>query len=79
MATRKVILRNARLVDGTGAPACDRVTVVVEDGTIVRVGAASDATPDGADVLDLDGTPLNHGTTADALGVEEESARLVRG
>jgi imidazolonepropionase-like amidohydrolase len=31
---------------------------VVEDGTIVRVGAASDATPDGADVLDLDGRTL---------------------
>ena len=51
-------MRNARLVDGTGAPPRDRVTVVVEDGTIVRVGAASDATPDGADVLDLEGRTL---------------------
>ena len=51
-------LRNARLVDGTGAPPREGVTVVIDAGKIVRVGAASDATQEGATVVDLAGRTL---------------------
>lgn len=51
-----VALTNARVVDGTGAPARDRQTIVVRNGTIVEVGDASRVTPPaGAEVIDLTG------------------------
>jgi imidazolonepropionase-like amidohydrolase len=54
-------LTNARLFDGTGSAARDRAGLLVEDGRIARVGAASDATPEGATVLDLGGRTLMPG------------------
>jgi len=48
------ILRGARLVDGTGAPAM-AADVGIEDGRIEAVGGL---TPDGAEVIDLDGLVL---------------------
>src|SRR5437773_1395943 len=53
-----VYLMNARLVDGTGAAPREAATVLVEAGTIVRVGAASDAAPQHATVVDLAGRTL---------------------
>src|SRR5271166_6364518 len=41
-----------RLFDGTGAAVRDNAAVLIEDGVISRVGAASDAFPDGARVID---------------------------
>ena len=49
----RTYLTNARLLDRDGPAA-----VLVDDGRIARVGAASDATPEGADVVDLDGATL---------------------
>jgi imidazolonepropionase-like amidohydrolase len=57
-ASGRLYLTNARLFDGTGAPTRDAAAVLVEDGTIARVGDASDATPDGATVVDLEGRTL---------------------
>lgn len=53
-----VYLTNARLVDGTGAPPREAAAVLVEAGRIARVGAASDAIPEGATVVDLEGRTL---------------------
>jgi imidazolonepropionase-like amidohydrolase len=49
-------LSHARLIDGTGAPAVDDQTLVVENGRITAVGAAGRIkVPAGARVLDLHG------------------------
>ena len=58
---RPLWLTNARLFDGTGAPARDGAAVLVEDGRIVRVGSPGDAVPDGAVTVDLGGKTLMPG------------------
>jgi imidazolonepropionase-like amidohydrolase len=54
-------LTNATLFDGTGAAPRSGASVVVEDGTIARVGDASDPAPAGARRIDLDGRTLMPG------------------
>lgn len=51
-----VALTNARVIDGTGAPARDGQTVVLRDGRIAAMGpSATTPAPDGARVVDLAG------------------------
>ncbi len=51
-----VALTNARVVDGTGAPATERQTLIIRDGTIADIGAAGSVkAPAGATVVDLTG------------------------
>lgn len=51
-----VALAHVRVIDGTGGPAVADQTVVIEDGVIRSIGAASSASiPAGARVLDLAG------------------------
>ena len=51
-----VALTNVRVIDGTGTPARDGQTVVIEGGTIRAVGPARSVTiPAGAQVIDLAG------------------------
>lgn len=51
-----IALTNVRIIDGTGAPARDGQTVVIENGRITAVGpAASTRAPANARVLDLAG------------------------
>jgi imidazolonepropionase-like amidohydrolase len=50
-----VVLRHVRLIDGTGAPAQEDRTLVVEGGRIAAVGGPELAAPAGARVLDLPG------------------------
>ena len=51
-----VALTNVRVIDGTGAPARDGQTVVIENGRISAVGpVASTRIPNGARVMDLSG------------------------
>jgi imidazolonepropionase-like amidohydrolase len=51
-----VALTNVRVIDGTGAPARERQTVVIRDGSIAEVGdAARVKPPDGATTIDLTG------------------------
>ena len=52
------VLENARLVDGTGAPAREQVTVVIENGLITHVGGPPAAIPDGAERIDLSGQTI---------------------
>jgi hypothetical protein len=60
-AAGRLWLTNARLFDGTGAPVRERAGVLVEDGTIVRVGDAGDGVPDGARIIDAGGRMLMPG------------------
>jgi imidazolonepropionase-like amidohydrolase len=51
-----VALRNVRVVDGTGAPARENQTLIVENGRIRVVGDTAEiAIPEGTRTLDLDG------------------------
>jgi enamidase len=51
-----IALTNVRVIDGTGAPARERQTIVVRDGVITELGDASRITaPAGAAVIDLAG------------------------
>jgi cytosine/adenosine deaminase-related metal-dependent hydrolase len=53
--TRTVVLRHARLIDGTGAPGQSDRTVIVTDGKIAAVGGSELAAPADAEVLDMTG------------------------
>ncbi|MGE0556296.1 MAG: amidohydrolase family protein [Gemmatimonadales bacterium] len=55
-----VALTNVRVIDGTGAPARERQTVVLTDGRISAIGAGV-AIPAGARVLDLAGHTVTPG------------------
>jgi imidazolonepropionase-like amidohydrolase len=51
-----LVIRNARLIDGTGVPPRDGVSILVRDGRIARV--ASDIAPDDTTVLDVAGATV---------------------
>jgi imidazolonepropionase-like amidohydrolase len=57
-AEGRLWLTNARLFDGTGASVRSGACLLIEDGTIVRVGDTSDPPPDGARHVDLGGRTL---------------------
>lgn len=50
-----VVLRQVRIIDGTGAPARDNQTIVVSDGKITAIGGPELEAPRGATVLELAG------------------------
>lgn len=51
-----VVIRDVRLIDGTGAPARSGMSVEIADGRIVRVGTTAQVgTPPGAEVIDGSG------------------------
>lgn len=51
-----IILKNVRVIDGTGAPAIEKTDIVLHQGKIASVGAiTNDAQYPGATVLDLTG------------------------
>src|SRR5689334_6164101 len=55
-------LTNVRVIDGTGAPARERQTLVVRDGLIEAVGSADTVqSPAGAVVVDLTGRSVMPG------------------
>jgi enamidase len=57
-----VVIRDVRLIDGTGAEARSDMAVEILDGRIVRVGASADVgVPDGAEVVDGAGHTLMPG------------------
>jgi enamidase len=57
-----IVLTNARIIDGTGAPATTDQTLVIEDGRIKTIGPSSQiAAPPGARVLDLSGRSVMPG------------------
>jgi len=60
-ASGRLWLCGARLFDGTGAPVRERAGVLVENGTIVRVGDTGDGVPEDARVVDVGGRTLMPG------------------
>jgi imidazolonepropionase-like amidohydrolase len=50
-----IALTNARVIDGTGAPARENQTIVIRDGNIAYVGATAGAPTSGAETIDLAG------------------------
>lgn len=57
-----IALTNARVIDGTGAPARANQTLVIRNGTIDQVGDASQVhAPQGAKVIDLNGKSVMPG------------------
>jgi imidazolonepropionase-like amidohydrolase len=57
-----IALTNARVIDGTGAPAREGQTIVIRDGNIAELGpSASVNTPEGATVIDLAGKSVMPG------------------
>jgi hypothetical protein len=51
----RIALRNVRIVDGTGAPARQNQTLIIERGQIRAIGNAADMNvPEGTRTLDLD-------------------------
>ena len=56
-----LVLRSARLIDGTGAPAVEGATVVAEHGRIVSAGGDGEPVPDGGVDVDLGGRTLMPG------------------
>jgi len=55
---RSFVLENARLIDGTGAPARDNVTVIIDNGRITHVGGGRAGVPAGAKRIDLSGRTI---------------------
>ena len=58
MTPPALVLRSARLIDGTGAPAVEGATVVTEHGRIARAGAEGEPVPEGGVDVDLGGRTL---------------------
>jgi imidazolonepropionase-like amidohydrolase len=57
-----IALTNVRVIDGTGAPARDKQTVIIRNGAIAEVADASRVTvPAGAEVIDLAGKSVMPG------------------
>jgi imidazolonepropionase-like amidohydrolase len=56
-----VVLRDVRLIDGTGAAPQQHVTLVLRDGKIERIGGAELAAPAGAEVRKLTGKTVMPG------------------
>ncbi len=52
---RMLVLDNARIIDGTGAPPIEHGRIVIEGKTIVAVGAERTPAPAGAERIDLGG------------------------
>jgi imidazolonepropionase-like amidohydrolase len=81
MAATPLLLHNATLIDGTGADPRPGISVAVEDGRIVRVGAAKSLKPErDAVVIDCTGRFLLPGLT-DAhvhLAATENDGRVTR-
>lgn len=56
-----VVLQNAKVIDGTGAPADENRTIVIQSGQITAYGGTDIPVPDGAQVLDMTGKTVMPG------------------
>jgi imidazolonepropionase-like amidohydrolase len=57
--TRQIVLKGARLIDGTGRPAIENSVLVIEGDHVVAAGKAGTVSiPEGADVKDVSGKTI---------------------
>jgi imidazolonepropionase-like amidohydrolase len=78
-AAGRLWLTGARVLDGTGGPVRDGAAVLVEDGVIRRVGAASEPCPDGARLLDVGQRTLMPGLIEAHTHVLSDTPPTLRG
>jgi len=71
-----LVLTNANVIDGVSEKPIRRATVIVRDGNIVSVAAASPDIPHGATVIDLKGKWLLPGLIDAHVHVDDEGARV---
>ena len=60
-AQQVVVLRDVRLIDGTGTSPQEHVSIVIRDGRIARIGGAGMAAPTGAEIRELTGKTVMPG------------------
>lgn len=57
-----IALQNARVIDGTGAPATEQQTILIRDGKIIAIGNSNDVNiPSSAKKMDLNGNTVMPG------------------
>ena len=72
-----LVVRNARIIDGTGAPASDTRDLLLRDGRIARIADAGTLRPRGAQVLDAQGGVVMPGLSD--LHSHQDGAEQLRG
>jgi imidazolonepropionase-like amidohydrolase len=60
-AQQVVVLQNARVIDGTGAPPREHVSLLLRNGKIEQIGGGEMAAPAGAQIRDLTGKTVMPG------------------
>jgi imidazolonepropionase-like amidohydrolase len=75
-AVRPVLLRDARLIDGTGAPAREHVSLLLRNGRIEKIGGAEMTAPKNVAVRELAGKTVMPGLISahSHLGLLDEDA-----
>ena len=76
---RALVLDNARMVDGTGAPPVERARIVIEGDRISKVGPpAQIKTPVGAQMMDLSGATIIPGLVDLHFHIESDPKLALR-
>src|SRR5664279_5540932 len=76
LAHSPTVLRNATLIDGTGAPPREHVDIVLRAGLVESIAATSQAAPPGATAIDCTGKTIIPGLISahSHLGVLQNNA-----
>src|SRR5262245_65457554 len=70
-SAQTLVLRGARLIDGTGANPFDNTAIIIRDGRIAAIGSARSVTvPAGAEVVDYTGKTIIPGLISGHSNVE---------
>src|SRR5258706_1103646 len=70
-AARDAVIHAGRLIDGTGKPARDKVSVVIHDERIIAVEDGFTAGPKGAEVIDLSAATVLPGLIDDHVHITQ--------